>query len=82
MTQTLNNGEIWLANLNPSRGTEAGKMRIRITAREHLKKDSDLLIDQIRVIDNKRLLNGPLTLLVDNMLQTVYQAVREVMGIE
>jgi mRNA interferase MazF len=27
MTQKLKQGEIWLANLNPSRGTEPGKMR-------------------------------------------------------
>lgn len=115
MTQTLNKGEIWLANLNPSRGTEPGKtrpvlilqdqalldivhpstliiplttvliedaapLRIRITARNSLEKDSDLLIDQIRTIDNKRLIQGPLALLNDDLLKTVYNAVCEVMG--
>ncbi len=111
----LNKGEIWLANLNPSRGTAPGKMRpvlivqdqalletkhpstliiplttaliegaaplrLRITARDRLKQDSDLLIDQIRAVDNKRLLEGPLTLLNEDILKIVYKAVSEVMG--
>lgn len=79
--------DIWLANLNPSKGTEPGKTRpvvvlqtnllndfhpstiiCPITSkvspgteilRVHLKKsqlnkESDVLIDQIRAIDNKR----------------------------
>jgi len=88
--------EIWLADLNPSRGTEPGKTRpvviiqtdllndyhpstiiCPITSkinpeivllRVHLKKSqldkpSDVLVDQIRAIDNKRLLKklGKLT---------------------
>lgn len=81
--------DIWLANLNPSKGTEPGKTRpvvimqtdllndthlstivCPITSniqpdmnilRVHLKKSqldqlSDVLIDQIRAIDNKRLI--------------------------
>lgn len=115
MTQMLNKGEIWLANLNPGRGTEPGKMRpvlvvqdqalleakhpstliiplttvliedaaplrFRITARDRLKQNSDLLIDQIRAIDNKRLLEGPLALLSNDILKRVYKAVSEVMG--
>ena len=81
--------DIWLAELNPSRGTEPGKTRpvviiqtdllndshlstiiCPITTniqpeiellRVHLKKNqldkpSDILVDQIRAIDNKRLL--------------------------
>jgi mRNA interferase MazF len=82
--------DIWLANLNPSKGTEPGKVRPVVIVqtdllndshlstiicpvstnlipdaellRVHLKKGqldklSDVLIDQIRAIDNKRLLN-------------------------
>lgn len=84
--------EIWLANLNPQRGTEPGKIRPVLVVqtnllnnshpstvvcplttnvqtklnvlRVHLKKgvaglstDSDVLIDQIRAIDNKRFLS-------------------------
>lgn len=81
--------DIWLADLNPSRGTEPGKTRPVVIVqtdllnethlstlicpvttnvikesellRVHLKKGqldklSDVLVDQIRAIDNKRLL--------------------------
>jgi mRNA interferase MazF len=93
MTQKLRQGEIWLANLNPNKGTEPGKtrpvliiqnqtlldidhpstlivpvtthliedaqpLRLRVKANERLEKDSDILIDQIRAIDNKRLIEA------------------------
>ena len=83
--------EVWIADLNPTRGTETGKIRPVVILqtdllnsfhpstiicpistnvqsesellRVHLKKgiaklkeDCDILIDQIRAIDNKRLL--------------------------
>lgn len=110
-----NHGEIWLANLNPGRGTEPGKirpvlilqnqalldaehpstlivpltpnlcessepLRIRVAAQGGLDKDSDLLIDQLRAVDNKRLIEGPLIRLNDKLLARVYQAVAEVLG--
>lgn len=88
--------DIWLADLNPSRGTEPGKTRPVVIVqtdllnethlstlicpittnvkkeiellRVHLKKGqleklSDILVDQVRAIDNKRLLKklGQLT---------------------
>ena len=88
--------DIWLADLNPARGTEPGKTRpvviiqtdllndIHLSTlicpvttniktdvellRVHLKKDqlsklSDILVDQIRAIDNNRLIKqlGKLT---------------------
>ena len=88
--------DIWLADLNPARGTEPGKTRPVVIVqtdllnevhpstvicpvttnvkedilllRVHLKKDqlqktSDILIDQIRAIDNRRLIKriGKLT---------------------
>ncbi len=84
--------EIWIANLDPMRGTETGKTRPVLVVqsdllnkvhpstiicpittnikpkseilRVHLKKgegnvksDCDVMIDQIRAIDNKRLIN-------------------------
>ena len=117
MTQNLKKGEIWLANLNPSKGTEPGKtrpvlilqdqallsishpstlviplttnlissacpLRIRISAQDSLQKDSDLLIDQIRAIDNKRLVSGPLTVMSKTQLKFIYEAVCEVMGMK
>jgi mRNA interferase MazF len=115
MILKIKQGEIWLANLNPSRGTEAGKcrpvlvtqdqalldvghpstliiplttnlidnaepLRIRIKPRDSLDKESDLLIDQIRAIDNKRLMKGPLTCCTASIMEKVYRAVAEVMG--
>ncbi len=90
--------EIWIADLNPQKGTEPGKTRpvlvvqtdllnkiphpstlicpittnikkdaeiLRIHIKKgtsNLQKDSDIMLDQIRAIDNTRLLNkvGPL----------------------
>ena len=110
-------GEIWLADLNPGKGTEPGKirpvlilqnqalldaehpstlviplttslveeaepLRIRITADGKLNKDSDLLMDQLRAIDNKRLIEGPLLLLDETAMNRVYSAVVEVIGME
>lgn len=114
--RSIEQGQIWLANLNPSRGTEAGKtrpvlifqdqalldilhpstliiplttqlidnahpLRIRVEAQDALKQSSDLLIDQIRAIDNKRLITGPLTSLSKKQLKEVFYAVAEVIGI-
>ena len=88
----MNQYEIWIADLNPQIGTEAGKSRLVVIVqtnllnkiehpstivcpittnvqddadilRVHLKKgmanlseDCDIMIDQIRAIDNKRLI--------------------------
>lgn len=111
------NGEIWLANLNPGKGTEPGKirpvlilqnqalldalhpstiiiplttnlvedaepLRIRISAQGKLNKNFDLLIDQIRAIDNKRLLEGPLLLLDLETMSKICSSVIEVMGMK
>ncbi|UFS70956.1 type II toxin-antitoxin system PemK/MazF family toxin [Geomonas sp. RF6] len=115
MMRRYKHGEIWLANLNPGRGTEPGKvrpvlilqnqalldaghpstiiiplttnlaedaepLRVRVPARDGLDKDSDLLIDQIRAIDNKRLIDGPLLTLDEKCLERVYAAVAETLG--
>jgi len=117
MTQSFKKGEVWLANLNPGKGTELGKtrpvlifqnqilldvlhpstliiplttnlvknaepLRVRINAQEKLEKDSDLLIDQIRAIDNKRLVDGPLTKMTNNQMKCIAQAIYEVIGLE
>lgn len=116
MTQKLNHGEIWLANLNPTKGTEPGKtrpvlilqnqtlldiehpstliiplttklienaepLRFRIPAQDKLEKNSDLLIDQIRAIDNKRFASGPLMRCDQKVLEKIYHLVTEVMGV-
>ena len=106
-------GEIWLADLEPRRGTEPDKtrpvlivqaqalldaehpstlvvplttqlvdaaepLRIRIRASGALKKDSDALIDQVRAIDNRRLVQGPLSRLPPPQLEALGHALLEV----
>jgi mRNA interferase MazF len=109
-------GEIWLANLNPRRGTEPGKprpvlviqtqalldsehpsiliiplttnlidgvapLRMRVPGRERLRQNSDLLIDQLRAIDTKRLLEGPIARLDNESMRRVGQALLEVLDL-
>ena len=109
-------GEVWLANLNPGRGTEPGKtrpvlviqaqalqdsghpstiviplttnlqdgaepLRVRVPASGRLRRPSDLLVDQVRAIDNRRLLKGPLARLSRTLMATVGTAVREVLDL-
>lgn len=116
MTPAIKNGTIWLANLNPQKGTgprktrpvlilqdqalldaghpstiiiplttnlidDAEPLRIRIKTREKLTRDSDLIIDQIRAIDNRRITSGPLANLESELMKKIYQAVLEVIGI-
>jgi mRNA interferase MazF len=116
MTPGIEHGTIWLANLNPQKGTEPGKtrpvlilqdqalldashpstiiillttnliddaapLRIRVKAREQLTRDSDLLIDQIRAIDNRRLTSGPIATLEPELMRKIHRAVLEVTGI-
>ena len=61
---------------------DAAPLRLRLSARDRLDRDSDLLIDQIRAIDNQRLVTGPLTLLGAEEMSGIYPAILEVMGIE
>ena len=110
-----NRGEVWLADLNPRRGTEPGKtrpvlvvqskalldadhpstlvvplttklvddaapLRIRIPAADRL-SDSDLLVDQLRTIDNRRLIKGPLTRLQESLMATAGAAILEVLDL-
>jgi mRNA interferase MazF len=109
-------GEVWLADLDPRRGTEPGKtrpvlvvqaqalldarhpstlvvpfttqltddaepLRIRVPAAGRLKRDSDLLIDQLRAIDNRRLVHGPTARLSSVLMADVDRALREVLGL-
>jgi len=112
----MKRGEIYLANLNPGRGSEPGKtrpvlivqdqslldaehpsslivplttqliddaepLRLRIPAAGKLKQTSDLLIDQLRAIDNRRLMKGPLLKCTDTFMHHVDQCMQEVLGI-
>lgn len=108
-------GEIRLANLNPGRGTEPGKirpvlivqnqalldadhpstlvvplttnlaadtepLRLRVHATGALEHDSDLLIDQLRAVDNKRLVGKALAQCSTEFMEQVYAALQEVLG--
>ena len=110
-------GSIWLADLEPRRGTEPGKvrpvlvvqgdalldaghpstlivplttnliddaepLRIRVTAFGRLRKDSDLLIDQLRAIDNRRLTGRPLGRLSDEQLRKARAAIADILDLE
>src|ERR1017187_6258604 len=112
----IRRGEVWLANLNPSHGTEPGKtrpvlivqaqalldaghpstyiiplttvlvdnaepLRIRIPAAGRLRRDSDLLMDQLRAIDNRRLVEGPLLRLPALAMKRIGGALLELTGI-
>lgn len=57
---------------------EAQPLRIRIPAVNKLEKDSDLLIDQIRAIDNKRLIKGPLAQCSQDFMKVVQKALLEI----
>lgn len=109
-------GEVWIANLDPRRGTEPGKtrpvlivqaqalldaehpstlvvplttnladdaapLRVRVPATDQLHADSDLLIDQLRAIDNRRLIRGPIIALGAEQMRQVGRAIREVLDI-
>ncbi len=109
-------GEVWLANLNPRRGTEAGKvrpvlivqaqalldaghpsilvvplttnliagaepLRIGLAASGGLREASDLLIDQLRTIDDRRLLEGPLLRLGNPLMTRIGSAIKEILDL-
>jgi len=115
-TPTPNRGEIWLADLDPQRGTEPGKtrpilvvqaqallrvrhpstlviplttnvlddaepLRLRVPPAGHLDRASDLLVDQLRAIDNRRIVKGPLARLSADFMARVEEAICEELDI-
>ena len=60
----------------------AAPLRLRIKGRDRLERDFDLLIDQLRVMDNQYLVEGPLALLAAGEMSQVYAAVLEILGIQ
>ena len=59
---------------------DAEPLRVRVPASGRLREASDLLVDQLRAIDNRRLVEGPWTRLDDRLLGRVDHATREVLG--
>lgn len=60
----------------------AEPLRLRVPADGRLRQESDLLIDQLRAIDNRRLVQGPLTLLPADLLRRVAEAIREALDLD
>jgi mRNA interferase MazF len=59
----------------------AEPLRIRVLASGRLRRDSDLLMDQLRAIDNNRLVQGPLARLSPAQMVGVENALYEVLGL-
>ena len=111
----MNKGEIYLAKLNPTKGSEISKvrpviifqspylkdlptviiipltthlkdnwfpLRVRISKRGELEKDSDAVIEQIRAVDKSRIIGNPIAYLSDNELKLIEEAVLFVLGIK
>ena len=58
---------------------DAEPLRIRVAMHGKLKHDSDLLIDQLRAIDNRRLTEGPLMRCDEKFMARVYTAISDVL---
>jgi mRNA interferase MazF len=110
-------GGVYLANFNPSKGTEPGKirpcivmqskllndvehpsttitplttqliedaapLRFRLKARDGLESDSDVMLDQTRTIDNRRINHAMLTILTAREVGEIELYWRIVLGLE
>ncbi len=64
---------------NLTQGAEP--LRIRVPLSSGLASESDLLIDQLLAIDNRRLVKGPLAVLSPEQMAPVDEAIREVLDL-
>ena len=116
MTTTIRRGQVWIANLNPNRGREVGKirpvlivqgdwlsaaqsrtvvvlpltsdvrpetepLRVTIEARDGLQPESQVVVDQPRTLDRRRLGQGPLTELTQDEMTRVEASLLAVLGV-
>ena len=112
----MRRGEVWVANLNPNRGAEAGKirpvvilqadhllggelgtvfvapltsqvrprvapLRVTIPARDRLRRDCQVMVDQTRALDHRRIGDGPLSRLAPEELAAVERSLRAALGL-
>ncbi len=56
-------------------------LRIRVPASGRLRHASDALVDQLRSIDNRRMIEGPLVRLGEAAMNRVAAAIREVLDL-
>jgi len=61
---------------------DAEPLRVRVRATARLRRDSDLVIDQLRAIDNRRLAGGPMARLSRALMVRVNEALKEVLDLE
>jgi mRNA interferase MazF len=61
---------------------DAEPLRIRVPAADRLQRDSDLLMDQLRAIDNRRIVGEPLTRLPASTMRAIGRALCELIGVE
>ena len=115
MTAAIRRGQVWIANLNPNRGRETGKvrpvvivqgdwlssaqsrtvvvlpltsdvrpqaepLRVTIGARGGLRMDSQVIVEQPRTIDRRRLGEGPLAELSNEEMTRVEESLLAVLG--
>jgi mRNA interferase MazF len=59
---------------------DAAPLRLRMHARDRLRADSDILVDQPRAIDNRSLIEGPLASLTTLELDCLQDYWLEVLG--
>lgn len=116
MTGAVKRGQVWVANLNPNRGAEVGKirpvlivqgdwlseaqsrtvvvlpltsnvrpetepLRVRLRARDGLREDSQILVEQPRTLDRERIGAGPLTELSVEEIRQVEESLLAVLGV-
>lgn len=67
--------------LTTNLASDADPLRVRVPAQGKLAEDSDLLIDQIRSLDNRRLVRGPLATISSETMDRVGRAICEVLDI-
>lgn len=60
---------------------DAEPLRIRIPPSEQLDRESDLIVDQLRSIDNRRLIKGPLGSISSPLMSRVNRAILEVLDL-
>ena len=116
MSAAIRRGQIWIANLDPNRGRELGKirpvlivqgdwlstaqsrtvvilpltsdvrrdaepLRVTIAARGGLRTVSQIVVDQPRTLDRRRLGEGPLTELSESEMARVEESLIAVLGV-
>ena len=60
---------------------DAEPLHLRVRRSGGLRQDSDLLVAQLRAIDNRRFVRGPLATLPERLMTKTDEAIREVLGL-